>query len=104
MCTQNVHKDWACEFSENRAFVTDVSHCDSLKRCENGVMQIGQKVRVKAPNLARDWNIPRGTEGTVECAYRVLRNTAVERLDVRFSPYLVVWGAPADAFELIARG
>jgi hypothetical protein len=67
-------------------------------------MQIGQRVRICAPKLARDWNIPRGTEGTVVCTYRILKESeaASERLDVRFSSQLMIWGAPSQAFEPIA--
>jgi hypothetical protein len=68
-------------------------------------MQIGQRVRVSALSLARDWNIPRGTVGTVVCSYRILKESdaAAERLDVRVSSHIVVWGAPANAFEAIGR-
>jgi hypothetical protein len=68
-------------------------------------MRIGQKVRMKAPRLARDWSVPVGSEGTVTCTYRILKETerAAERLDVRFSSRLVVWGAPSTAFESVSR-
>ena len=102
-------KNELVNFGESRLSVTDASHCDPLTSCLSlraQVMQIGQKVRVSAVRLARDWSIPRGSEGTVVCSYRLLKErdaTAIERLDVRFSSRLVVWGAPAKAFEPIVH-
>ena len=63
-------------------------------------------VRLKAFSpLAREWNLPPGAEGTVICRYRMLarRSLAPERMDVRFGPHKVVWGAPAIEFEAIAE-
>jgi hypothetical protein len=70
------------------------------------IMHAGQKVRVKpASRIARDWNIPREALGTVICRYRLLKDKTVapDRLDVRFSPKLVVWGAPDKEFEVVAE-
>jgi hypothetical protein len=55
--------------------------------------------------MAREWNIPHETEGTVLCHYRVFadRPGASERLDVRFGPGTVVWGIPETEFEVIAE-
>jgi hypothetical protein len=67
-------------------------------------MNPGQKVRVRpTSSVARDWNIPREAQGTVICRYRVLKDaqTAPDRLDVRFSRRLFVWGAPDREFEAI---
>jgi hypothetical protein len=66
-------------------------------------MNVGQTVRVRpASQVARDWNIPSDAQGMVTCKYRLLnaRQSASNRLDVRFSPKLVVWGAPEEAFEV----
>jgi hypothetical protein len=68
-------------------------------------MNVGQKVRVKAASQAvRDWKVPRGAQGTVICKYRLLKQSqmAPVRLDVRFSPQFVLWGAPEEAFEPIS--
>jgi hypothetical protein len=68
------------------------------------IMNVGQKVRVRpASRVARDWKIPRDAQGTVICKYRLLKESqaAPDRLDVRFSPRIVVWGAPEEAFEEI---
>ena len=69
-------------------------------------MDLVQKVRVKPHSgVAHDWEIPSEALGTVICRYRLLRDDreAPDRLDVRFSPELVVWGASEDAFEVIAQ-
>ena len=63
-------------------------------------------VRLKASSpLAREWNIPPGAEGTVICRYRMLarRSVVPERMDVRFGPHKVVWGAPAIEFEPVGE-
>ena len=68
------------------------------------IMNVGQKVRVSpASRLAREWKIPNDVQGIVICKYRVLKESqgAPDRLDVRFSPKLVIWGAPAEAFEAV---
>jgi hypothetical protein len=70
------------------------------------ITNAGQKVRVRpASPVARGWKIPNEAEGTVLCRYRLLnsRTGAAERLDVRFSPRLVIWGAPAVEFEAIGE-
>jgi hypothetical protein len=66
-------------------------------------MQAGQKVRLKASSpLSLDLKIPREAHGAVLCRYRLLRgDNDAHRLDVRFGPQLVVWGAPVDQFETI---
>jgi hypothetical protein len=67
-------------------------------------VQTSQKVRFKAASpLSRQFNIPAETLGAVICRYRLLRGgeDANQRLDVRFGPNLVVWGAPDDQFELV---
>src|ERR1700684_2244232 len=93
----------SCLLSKKRRIVTVVTRCFSLRA---PVMHIGQKVRVSAVRFARDWGIPRGCEGTVVCSYRIVKEndvTANERLDVRFSSHLVIWGGPANAFEPVDR-
>ncbi len=66
-------------------------------------MHTGQKVRFKAASpLSLQLNIPREAQGAVLCRYRLLRGeNQAHRLDVRFGPQLVVWGAPDDQFEAI---
>ena len=67
---------------------------------------MGQKVRIVAQSgVAYQWDIPRDALGTVICRYRLLRDDreAPDRLDVRFSAELVVWGASEEAFEVIAQ-
>jgi len=69
-------------------------------------MNVGQKVRVRdGSSLARDWDIPRDAQGTVLCRYRLLRDRqdAPDRLDVRFSSQVIVWGASEGSFEVIAE-
>ncbi len=65
------------------------------------IMHAGQKVRFKAASpLSFQLNIPRDAQGAVLCRYRLLRGeSSAHRLDVRFGPQLVVWGAPDDQFE-----
>lgn len=63
-----------------------------------------QRIRLRPSSpLAREWNLPPDAEGTVICRYRILarRSLDADRLDVRFGPRLVVWGAPAVEFEAI---
>ena len=70
------------------------------------ITHAGQKVRVRPSSpAARDWQIPRDAEGTVICQYRLLRGgpSVADRVDVRFSPKLVVWGAPSCEFETIGE-
>jgi hypothetical protein len=66
-------------------------------------MQAGQKVRFKSTSsLCQELKIPREAQGAVLCRYRLLRSESeAHRLDVRFGPTLVVWGAPDDQFETI---
>ena len=66
-------------------------------------MQAGQKVRFKAASpLSIELKIPREAQGAVLCRYRLLRgDNDAHRLDVRFGPTLVVWGAPDDQFETV---
>jgi hypothetical protein len=66
----------------------------------------GQQVRLRATSpLARQWNIAPEAEGTVICCYELLGRAAgaPERLDVRFGPRKVLWGAPAIEFEPIGE-
>jgi hypothetical protein len=67
-------------------------------------MRSGQKVRLKAASpLKQQLNLPPGALGAVICCYGLLRSSGSERLrvDVRFSPDLVVWGVPDDQFEAV---
>lgn len=67
-------------------------------------MYAGQKVRLKAASpLLRRLNIPPNALGAVLCSYQLLRRVgaATRRLDVRFGPGLIVWGAPDDQFEAV---
>ena len=67
-------------------------------------MQNEQRIRLKPSSpAARQWNVAPGAEGTIICRYRILaeKSGAADRLDVRFGPRLVVWGAPAEEFETI---
>jgi hypothetical protein len=69
-------------------------------------MEPGQRVRIRqSSSVARNWRIPWGAEGTVLCRYRLLKaaQTAPGRIDVRFSPQLIVWGAPEVEFEAIGE-
>jgi hypothetical protein len=66
-------------------------------------METGQRIRLR-PNsrAAREWKIPPEAEGTVLCRYQVAnRSGKSDRLDVRFGPRTVIWGAPAVEFEEI---
>ncbi|MBB4199673.1 hypothetical protein GGD83_003494 [Rhodoblastus sphagnicola] len=64
-------------------------------------MITGETVRLKtASPLARRLNLPREAVGAVMCRYSLLRGgRSAQKLDVQFGPGLVVWGAPAEAFE-----
>jgi len=66
-------------------------------------MKVGQRVRFKSTSAARYWKIPQDAQGTVMCSYRLLANNraAPDRLDVRFTPQLVIWGGAAEDFEEI---
>jgi hypothetical protein len=73
---------------------------------EEAIVQDKQRIRLKPTSpAAREWNVPPGAEGTVLCRYRILgaNSAAADRLDVRFGPRLVVWGAPAAEFEAITQ-
>jgi len=70
-------------------------------------VKVGQTVRVRPRSpVALDWEIPAQAQGTVTCTYRLLREGAIapERVDVRFSPNRVVWGARESEFEVIEDG
>jgi len=57
-------------------------------------MKVGQRVRFKPTSgAARYWKIPHDAQGTVMCSYRLLASNraAPDRLDVRFTPQLVIW-------------
>jgi hypothetical protein len=61
----------------------------------------GQRLRPIHPAVAeREWGVAGDAVGTVICAYRVTyeRLGAVDRVDVRFGPKQIVWGAPATEF------
>ena len=66
-------------------------------------LEVGQRVRFKSTSAARYWKIPHDAQGTVMCSYRLLANNraAPDRLDVRFTPRLVIWGGAAEDFEEI---
>ena len=67
-------------------------------------MDPGQRVRLRPSSpVGSDWKIPSGAEGTILCRYRLLRapRGAPDRVDVRFSPKLVVWGASSVEFEAV---
>ncbi|NDA46863.1 MAG: hypothetical protein EBY21_06215 [Alphaproteobacteria bacterium] len=69
-------------------------------------MKTGQKVRLRSnTKIAAASAIPQDAEGVVLCAYRLLsdRQTNMERLDVDFSSYGMLWGQPAAAFESLSR-
>jgi hypothetical protein len=68
------------------------------------IVQNEQRIRLKPSSpAAREWNVAPGAEGTIICRYRILaeKSDAADRLDVRFGPQLVVWGAPAAEFESV---
>lgn len=67
-------------------------------------MITGQRVRVRtSSHVARDWKIPSDSQGVVVCSYRLFTRGRIgqERLDVRFTPNTMIWGRPADGFELV---
>jgi hypothetical protein len=70
------------------------------------IVRSGQRIRLRASSrAASEWKIPPEAEGTVICHYRILAGSsgASDRLDVRFSPKTVIWGAPAAEFEVIGE-
>ena len=68
-------------------------------------MKVGQRVRFKsASSAARYWKIPHDAQGTVMSSYRLLtsnRRATADRLDVRFTPQIVIWDGAAEDFEEI---
>ncbi|MGO9741405.1 MAG: hypothetical protein ACLPN5_07820 [Roseiarcus sp.] len=69
-------------------------------------MQKGQTIRVRAtPVAARDWGVSVGALGVVLCHYNLVARGRDfgECVDVRFGPKIIVWGAPASAFEEVAE-
>lgn len=66
-------------------------------------MRAGQKVRLKPTSpLKQRLDLPSEALGAVLCSYQLLRGVNdAQRLDVRFGPGLVVWGAPGDQFEAV---
>jgi hypothetical protein len=66
-------------------------------------MKVGQRVRFKSTSAARYWKIPQDAQGTVMCSYRLLTSNRAraDRLDVRITPQLVIWGGAAEDFEEI---
>ena len=66
-------------------------------------MKVGQRVRFKSTSAARYWKIPQDAQGTVMCSYRLLTSNRAraDRLDVRITPELVIWGGAAEDFEEI---
>jgi hypothetical protein len=67
-------------------------------------MKVGQRVRFKSTSgAARYWKIPHDAQGTVMCSYRLLASNraAPDRIDVRFTPQVVIWGAASEDFEEI---
>jgi hypothetical protein len=67
-------------------------------------MKVGQRVRFKPTSgAARYWKIPHKAQRTVMCSYRLLTSyrARADRLDVRFTPQLVIWGGAAEDFEVI---
>ena len=69
-------------------------------------MKVGQRVRLKSTSAAaRYWRIPPGAQGTVMCSYRLPASNpaTAERVDVRFTPQIVIWGGAAAEFEEIAE-
>jgi hypothetical protein len=67
-------------------------------------MKVGQRVRFKSTSAARYWKIPEDAQGTVMCSYRLLKSNRAraDRLDVCFTPQLVIWGGAAEDFEEIS--
>ncbi len=67
-------------------------------------MKVGQRVRFKSTSAAaRYWKIPPDAQGTVMCSYRLPASNPAraERLDVRFTSQIVIWGGAAAEFEEI---
>ena len=67
-------------------------------------MKVGQRVRFKSTSsAARYWKIPHDAQGTVMCSYQLLTSNraTADRLDVRFTPQIVIWGGAAEDFEEI---
>jgi hypothetical protein len=69
------------------------------------VMGSVERVRIKPSSaIGRDWQLPPDAEGTVICRYRLTTRcaTRVERLDVKFAGERMIWGGPADEFEVVS--
>ena len=67
-------------------------------------MKVGQRVCLKSTSAARYWKIPQDAQGTVISSYRLLtsnRRATADRLDVRFTPQIVIWDGAAEDFEEI---
>jgi hypothetical protein len=67
----------------------------------------GQLLRPVHPAVAeREWGVPGDAVGTVLCAYHMTFECQgpTHRVDVRFGPRKVVWGAPADQFAPLPDG
>ena len=64
-------------------------------------MKAGQRVRFKSSSAAQYWKIPQDAQGTVMCSYRLLTSyrARADRLDVRFTLQVVIWGGAAEDFE-----
>lgn len=87
-----------------------LSHCDvsmvhrSILRTTEATMKVGQRVRFKSTSsAARYWKIPHDAQGMVMCSYQLLTSNraTADRLDVRFTPQIVIWGGAAEDFEEI---
>ena len=68
-------------------------------------MRVGQRVCFKpASCLAASWYISPDAQGTVMCSYQKRASSpgVAERLDVRFTSRIVIWGGAADEFEEVA--
>lgn len=67
-------------------------------------MRAGQRIQMKpTSNVARERGISPGAEGVVICSYNLLgRSRDAERVDVRFSPEVVVWGISPEEVEVVS--
>jgi hypothetical protein len=92
---------WCAASFSAQHFRLDVGQ---VLRSMEATMKVGQRVRFKSTSdAARYWKIPHDAQETVMCSYRLLSNNraAPDRLDVRFTPQLVIWGGAAEDFEEI---
>jgi hypothetical protein len=88
----------------NAVLIYEGARRDKISPTRGEIVRAGQRIRLRpASRAAREWNIAPDAEGTVICRYRILASgpAAPDRLDVRFSPQKVIWGAPAVEFEEI---